>query len=263
MPALMSQHHFGWLPDVPDQRDLYLEDTEEGAFDITAVQPSAVDLSFSGATLFDQKNLGSCTFNAISSVYQYALHIQGAPMIVPSRLFGYYNERMIENSIPWDSGAYIRDGFKVLNALGVCLESTWPYVVKKFATKPPVKAYKEAQKHQAIKYMRLGTPDVVTVDQMKACLAAGFPFVFGFTVYESFESDAVDRTGVVPMPSKSEDTLGGHAVAAVGDNDQDQRILCQNSWGPKWGKGGFFTIPYDYIGDPNLADDFWTLRLVE
>ena len=96
---------------------------------------------------------------------------------------------------------------------------------------------------------------------MKTCLASGFPFVFGFTVYESFESDAVAQTGCVPMPGPDESTLGGHAVMAVGYSDASQRFLVRNSWGPSWGIHGYFTIPYAYLSNSDLADDFWTIRL--
>ncbi len=50
---------------------------------------------------------------------------------------------------------------------------------------------------------------------MRACLAEGFPFVFGFTVYESFESAQVARTGVLNMPKPNEKLVDGHIVLAV------------------------------------------------
>jgi C1A family cysteine protease len=99
--------------------------------------------------------------------------------------------------------------------------------------------------------------------QMKACLAAGYPFVFGFTVYESFEGDAVANSGVLQMPGDSEAQVGGHAVMAVGYSDSTQRFLVRNSWGSGWGVGGYFTIPYAYLTDANLADDFWVIRVVK
>jgi C1A family cysteine protease len=95
---------------------------------------------------------------------------------------------------------------------------------------------------------------------MRACLAEGFPFVFGFTVYESFESQQVARTGVVEMPGRGERVMGGHAVLAVGYRDSEKRFTVRNSWGAGWAMKGYFTMPYDYLPNPNLAEDFWTIR---
>ena len=89
------------------------------------------------------------------------------------------------------------------------------------------------------------------------------PFVFGFTVYESFEGAAVAKSGILQMPSSTENEVGGHAVMAVGYNDSVQRFLVRNSWGSGWGVGGYFTIPYGYLTDGDLADDFWTIRVVK
>ena len=175
-----------------------------------------------------------------------------------SRLFIYYNERVIEHTVQEDSGAMIRDGIKTLVKQGVCSERSWPYVIAKFAKKPGAACYKEARDHQVTVYARLET-----ADEMRACLADGFPFVFGFSVYESFESATVARTGVAPMPRRNEKLLGGHAVLAVGYDDARKRFLVRNSWGTGWGMKGYFTLPYDYLGDRNLCDDFWTIRRQE
>ncbi len=102
----------------------------------------------------------------------------------------------------------------------------------------------------------------VDLVQMKACLAAGFPFIVGFTVYESFESDQVASSGHVPMPGPDEAVIGGHAVLCLGYDNASQVFICQNSWGTGWGMQGFFTMPYAYLTDQNLADDFWSIRLV-
>ena len=177
----------------------------------------------------------------------------------PSRLFIYYNERDIEGTVNEDSGAMIRDGIKSVVKQGVCKETTWPYVIARFTKKPAKTCYTEAMNHQVVSYQRV----TQTLNQMKGCLASGYPFVFGFSVYESFESNTVAKTGKVPMPKSGEAMLGGHAVAAVGYNDADQRFIVRNSWGSKWGKKGYCFMPYAYLTDPDLAADFWTIRMVE
>jgi len=140
----------------------------------------------------------------------------------------------------------------------VCGEEFWPYDLEKFRVKPPKKCYFEAAKHRMVDYQRL----VQSQGQMKSCLAAGYPFLFGFTVYESFEGSAVAKTGKVPLPGSGEKVLGGHAVLAVGYSDRTERFIVRNSWGTEWGKKGYFTIPYAYLADSNLSADFWTIRLV-
>jgi len=98
---------------------------------------------------------------------------------------------------------------------------------------------------------------------MKGCLASGFPFVFGFSVYSSFEDPQVMKSGVVPMPNTATETLlGGHAMLAIGYDDAQQRFFFRNSWGATYGDGGYGTIPYAYLTDGHLSDDFWTIRMV-
>lgn len=84
-----------------------------------------------------------------------------------------------------------------------------------------------------------------------------------FLRLRTFESDSAAKTGKAPMPKKGEKMLGGHAVMAVGYDDAQGRFLVRNSWGPKWGIGGNFTFPYDYLINDALSADFWTIRLVE
>jgi len=94
---------------------------------------------------------------------------------------------------------------------------------------------------------------------MKACLAEGFPFVFGFSVYEGFESSEVARTGKLNLPKPKEAFMGGHAVMAVGYDDKTSRFIVRNSWATDWGLDGYFTMPYEYLTNENLSDDFWTI----
>src|SRR6476646_5136696 len=247
---------FGWIPDLPDARDhIYAAPTP-----LMGAMPPKVDLGPSCPPVLDQGQLGSCTANAIANAHRFDQMKQNKnKSFGPSRLFIYYNERDMEGTVSEDSGAMIRDGVKSIAQLGVCDEKDWAYVISKFASKPPASCYTSALDHQALSYQRV----TQSLTQMKGCLASGFPFVFGFTVYESFESAAVAKSGDVPLPSQGEQVLGGHAVLAVGYDDSKQRFIVMNSWGTGWGKKGFFTMPYAYMTDSNLADDLWTVRIVE
>jgi len=224
-----------------------------------AAVPKSADLRATCPTIYNQGDLGSCTANAIAAAIEFDQRKQKlAAPFTPSRLFIYYNERALEGTVSTDSGAMLRDGIKCVAQQGVCAESMWPYIEQKFADRPPAQCYKAGKSHPAVQYRRVPQDP----GQMKACLAAGYPFVFGFTVYESFESDLVAHTGIAPMPGAGETSLGGHAVMAAGYDDASQRFLVRNSWGASWGMGGYFTLPYAYLSNGNLADDFWTIRVV-
>ena len=122
---------------------------------------------------------------------------QGVKEFVPSRLFIYYNERVIEGHVNEDFGAQIRDGVKVVHKLGAPPETDWPYDISKFKDKPSPAVHSEALAgHRHVATARVGQ----NLTNMRGCLAEGYPFVFGFTVYESFESAVVAKTGIVPMP---------------------------------------------------------------
>ena len=245
---------YGWVPDLPDQRDqLY-----SAPVAALKAMPPTTDLTSECPPVYDQGQLGSCTANAIGAAFEFELGNQKLPDFMPSRLFIYYNERDMEGTVGTDSGAQIRDGIKSVAKQGVCPEPMWPYVIAKFRTKPPKPCYVEALKHKVSLYQRL----VPTLNQLKGCLASGYPFVFGFTVYDSFESPAVAKSGHAPMPAPAEAVIGGHAVMAVGFDDRKQWFIVRNSWGTSWGKKGYFTLPYAYVTDPHMADDFWTIRLI-
>jgi C1A family cysteine protease len=258
---------YGWVPDLPDARDhIYTA----AAPQLAALPPSA-DLTAQCPPVYDQGHIGSCTANAIGAAIEFDRHKQGLTDFKPSRLFIYYNERAMEGHPGYDSGAAIRDGVKSVHQLGVCSESDWPYddtpattdggpfpPGARDAEKPSPQCYADALKNTATSYKRVTR----NLEHMRACLASGYPFVFGFTVYERFESQEVATTGVVPMPSRTEHTLGGHAVLAVGYDDAQQRFIVRNSWGIGWGQKGYFTIPYDYLTNRGLASDFWTINMI-
>ena len=244
---------YGWRPGLPDHRDLIFAPSRK------ALTVQNVDLRDECPPIVDQKALGSCTANAIAGAHEFCQMKEGEAAFPPSRLFIYFNERAMEGTTSYDAGAVIRDGCKSIAKQGVCPEAQWPYIASKLTKKPMARCYADALAHQAIKYMRVSQ----TVGDMTACLAAGFPFVFGISVYESFESDAVAKTGIVPMPKASESCLGGHAMLCVGWDRKKGQFIFRNSWGPKWGDKGYGYIPVSYMTSPFLASDFWTVRVVE
>jgi len=98
---------------------------------------------------------------------------------------------------------------------------------------------------------------------MRSVLAGSHVLVVGFTVFQSFESSDVATTGIVPMPARGEQVLGGHAVLCCGYDDARQVFICQNSWGANWGDKGFFYMPYQYLLNSQLAGDFWVIQTVQ
>lgn len=244
---------YGWKPSLPDNRDLTCQ------YDITD-DLNSIDLRIKCSSIYDQGKLGSCTANAILSAYKYdEINQQGHINFEPSRLFLYYNERQMEGKTEFDSGASIRDGIKSLNKIGVCSEDKWPYNISYFKYKPTQDCYTEAKGHGSLQYKRL----IQDIDQFKECLKSGFPFVFGFSVYESFESENVAKTGIMKIPTENERVLGGHAVMCVGYNDDNKTFIIMNSWGEDWGDNGYFYMPYDYIKNNNFANDFWTISKIK
>jgi C1A family cysteine protease len=254
---------YGWRPQLPDVRDkLY-------AARLTGPLPAECDLRRSMPPVYDQGQLGSCTGNAIAGAMEYERNRQGLSDFIPSRLFVYYNERALEGTVSSDSGAVIRDGIKVVNSDGVCPETLWPYDIGMFSVKPPKRCFVAAETDKAVQYEA-----IQTLGDLKDAIASNLSVVFGFTVYQSFESQAVAQSGVLPMPNSHEATVGGHAVVAVGYSDSKNQVIVRNSWGASWGDHGYFYMPYQYmtgskassnsspINGAHLANDFWAIQLV-
>lgn len=246
---------YGCLRDLPDQRDFIFA---APLANLVAL-PNSVDLRDQCLVVYTQGDLNSCTANAIAAAVQFERMKQRfTPDFIPSRLFLYYNERLAQNTVYSDSGATIRNGIKSIVKQGDCSETEWLYDITKFTAEPPRQCYENAVKYRAVEYQRLDL-DII---QMKGCLASGYPFIFGFMVYKSFESEEIEKTGVVSMPGSSEQIWYGHCALAVGYDDFQERFIVRNSWGTGWGLQGYCTMPYAYLTNPNLSFDFWTIRLV-
>ena len=212
-----------------------------------------VDLRNQFPAIYDQGTLGSCTANALCGLIGY-----DNKGFNGSRLFLYYNERVIENNILEDNGALLSDGIKSLQTNGICPENIWPYNINNFTIKPSVLCYTEALKHKAINVNHI----LNDMTSMKNSLINNNPFVVGIAVYESFETIRVSRTGIVPMPLSTEKLLGGHAVVCVGYDDTKQVWIMRNSWGVNWGDKGYFYLPYLYLLDSHLSSDLWIIKKI-
>jgi C1A family cysteine protease len=218
----------------------------------------------------DQGYLGSCTGHAIAgnvefiemaelknnaATAQAQLIFEAGKFNSVSRLFIYYNERLLEGDPGQDNGAMLRTGVAVMRKYGVCRESIWSYSDVLAFNNPSPPAYAEAVQHKVLISYRISD-----LFHMKHSLATGNPFVFGIMCYASFLGEAVAKTGVIPMPGWGDSPQGGHALCCVGYDDSRQAFLVRNSWGTQWGIAGYCWIPYAYMTNTNLSDDFWTLR---
>lgn len=271
----MNKYSLGWLPDVPDARDLMYS----APIKILKKLPETVDLRKNiSLGIFDQGRLGSCVGNATSAAVVYQAKNQKKDIKHPSRLAIYYGAREIIGKTAYDSGCYIRDAFKVLAKNGSADESLWPYKISNFTKKPSDNYFITAEKMQAVRYERVSNK----LDQLKASLSEGTPIVFGFSVYESLDTYSASN-GVVHMPLLKDRMLGGHAVIAVGytndikkvhssgsklklskdDKSHSDWFIVRNSWGESWGDKGFCYFPAAYLTNNNLSDDFWRLLLIE
>lgn len=222
-------------------------------FDAGALPPS-VDLRPECPPVYDQGQLGSCTANAWAGVGEFLQMQEKIPSYVPSRLFIYYCERAEDGDVEEDAGSSLSTGANVVSREGCPNEALWPYDISKFTEQPPQSAYAAGKQNlvlapQQVQQSLQAMKEVLAVDRV--------PIAIGFTVYESFESDAVASTGIVPMPGRREQAVGGHAVDIVGYVNKQARFICRNSWGTGWGMAGYFEIPYLYLTSPMLASDFW------
>jgi len=260
----------GWSPDLPDVRDFtpdqlrtegILPKSTKALNPPKAGIPTKVDLSPGCSPVEDQGNIGSCTANAGVGLLEYYERKAFGNHLDASRLFLYKATR---NLMKWtgDTGAYLRSTMKAMVLFGVPAESYWPYDTTRYDEEPSAFLYSFAQNFRSIKYYRLdlagmGTSDVLL--RIKQFLAAGYPSMFGFTVY-----NFGNAKGEFAYPGPSDTVKGGHAVVAIGYDDnrkigsQKGALKIRNSWGTGWGENGYGWLPYAYV-EAGLADDFWSL----
>ena len=247
---MKTARKYAWKPDVADHRDKIYKPR------VTAAQlPPKVDIIGKGSPIDDQGDLGSCTGNSSTAMLELILKTTNL-----SRLMAYYNGRAIEGTTTEDAGCEIRNVIKAISKLGVGDEKLWPYVISRFAKKPPQAAYDDGLKRVVplvASYQR-----ILTLNALKGALAVGHPVTFGFAVPDYFESATVERTGWVKFPGTKDRIIGGHAVVAVGYDDTVTKpfVWVRNSYGAGWGLKGYFKMDQRWFTDPSrLADDMWTV----
>jgi C1A family cysteine protease len=256
---LTNVFFFGHVPDFPDSRDF--------VFKASVIEnlPPRIDLRDGLQPIKNQGDLGACTAFATTAMVEYVRNKQGFLKWDASPLFTYYSTRKIENTISTDSGASVRDALKSTVKDGVVKETTWPYIVEKFTENPPLSVWNEGQLHQALTYYSVPQ----TKNDILSCLAEGYPFTFGARLYESFTKTQCGFiiNNVVPIPdTTNEKLLGGHCMLAVGylsASDTSIQIMVRNSWGNYVGLNGYHNFPIEYLLNPALSMDFWTIRSEE
>ena len=245
--------------DTPDVRDILFKAEKLKVDKIILPVSFNLQLTKLLPSVLNQGQLGSCGPNQISNCLRYCLKkLKTSPEFQPSRLYIYYFARLLDEApLDSDTGISIRTGLKVISHYGACSEDNWGYNISKFTQKPSDSAILAGKTHiPGYKYIRVPQ----NLINIKQSLVGGFPIICGILLYSSFVSDNVSKTGIVPLPNTSqEECLGGHCVSIVGYNDTLKTFTLMNSWGTGWGNKGFFTLPYDYIMNNQIAFDFWII----
>ena len=248
--SLISIPKYHWVRDKVDKRDYLYAPT-------VAKISTYVDLRPYCSSIEDQGRLGSCTGNAIAGAIELLMKRNNNFTDI-SRLFIYYYERLLENTVNYDSGAYIRDGIKACYTYGAATENLWPYDISKFRNRPSIDAVNDAKKRKVKLYERVSDFNGVI-----NAIDNGYPVTIGFDVYSSFDSPTVARTGIMPYPNiRKEKLLGGHAVLIVGYNKNNDTFIVRNSWGKYWGDNGYFYMPFQVIKNTTMSGDFWVIKTV-
>ncbi len=249
------KYGLGWHRDAPDHRDLIFSLPVHPA----SALPPSVSLVDKAPPIYDQGNLGSCTAHAAAFCYQFTELEESHQLGVPARLQIYYSARRLQGTVRQDSGSSIRTVFKGIAKDGYSRDAKYPYRTQYFKANPPAAVWKDAAAHKPGAQGKAYIRSAQDLTALKTLLSQSNPVAFGFSVPESFMSQGMAHDGRMLMPRSNESIVGGHAVALVGYDDVAKRFLVRNSWGTGWGQAGYFTMPYEFLADPNWCSDFWSV----
>jgi C1A family cysteine protease len=212
--------------------------------------PTKIDNTETCSPVADQSKLGACTAFAVGKGFrEYEINRRGERKATLSPLFLYFESRRLWGSTERDSGSTITDSISVLERTGIATEESFPYDITKFMIQPPAAAYETAKEFKYDNAIRISS-----LDDAQTALSKGQAVMFAYDVMESFRS--IGKDGVMPVPASGEKRLGGHAVLAVGYDNQKQLVKVRNSWGASWGDKGYFYMPYAVF--KSNARDIWT-----
>lgn len=228
------------IPDIEDKRDFVFSSS------IIELPKKFNYLDFVGE-IENQLNTGSCVANATSSSLE-LLSLRNGIISDYSRLFLYYNLReSYDNLKGKDNGSYLRDGFKVINKLGIPDEKYWEFNVSNLNTEPSKEAYSKALQNKVTSYERI-LNDKNCLHNLKTAIFNGFPTIIALTIDKSFYNmkktlETQDYIGT----NEQQNIVGSHAMSIVGYDDELKCFFVENSWGISWGYKGIFKLSYDVL----------------
>jgi len=207
--------------------------------------------------ILDQGQLGDCVCNAFS----FCINTVTKKNVNISRIYLYAICRILDNTpLNQDNGTTVHTACNSIKNYGSINENIIPYNINNFVNFPSINNFKNVNFFKNFTYSFVNQ-DILSI---KNCLSNNsVPIIFGFIVYDSFMTNTVASTGIVPMPNvHTENIQGGHCMNIIGYNDSTQLFTCVNSWGKSWGKNGECYMPYAYLLNPNLASDFCFIKFV-
>jgi C1A family cysteine protease len=212
---------------------------------------NTVDLRRLCSPVENQWHVGSCVANAIVGALEMLKIRDTGKHTELSRLFLYYNSRLMHRAVNVDKGTYIRLAMGTLAGLGTCTEAKWSYDPARVNIRPSWGSYREAFPHKIDKFYSIDADGDERTSFVKKALESIHPVVFGMSVDQAFMSYA---GGVLVKPTG--DSLGRHAMMICGYNDNEGCFTVRNSWGTGWGEEGYVKLAYDYFDEAH-ARDFW------
>ena len=153
-----------------------------------------------------------------------------------------------------DAGFALSEVVTALRTYGIPLQASLPYSFAKImVTDPPAAVVDEARNHRQVSIVALPGRDQSTrIANLIQALNAGVPVAVGvqWPIWQTL------RTGYISKQTPKPGT--GHAVTVVGYENKtgaiaDTVFIFKNSWGVKWGAGGYGHITYGYLS-LNLGD---------